>query len=180
MEGSAVRNATVAFLVVLSLSSCVWTGSYGPYSYWGRNDSGYSDWQLAANKWQVVYRGNPLTDPHKVVDFTLLRAAELTASNGFRHFVIKGLSDGTRSSTHVIPGYGEASTTVAATCVGGPAVTCTGVGTSSYSYVPPTVYEVVRPGLEIQIEAFLEAPANADSFDAQLLRKNLKAKYELE
>ena len=90
-----VQLAFVVFLAI-AVSGC---GGYAPYSYWGGNDSGYSDTRLAENRWTVLYRGNQLTDPAKVTDFTLLRAAELTVTNGFRYFVVVAAGDGTRTNT---------------------------------------------------------------------------------
>ena len=81
LKNALVQLAFVVFLAI-AVSGC---GAYAPYSYWGGNDSGYSDTRLAENRWTVLYRGNQLTDPEKVTDFTLLRAAELTVTNGFRY-----------------------------------------------------------------------------------------------
>ncbi len=110
------RLSISALIGITIFAACTWTGSYGPYSYWGRNDSGYIDTRLAANQWLVTYRGNSLSDPLKVVDFTLLRAAELTAANGYRYFLILGTADGTRTSAIVAPGTTTAKSTTMATC----------------------------------------------------------------
>lgn len=169
------QPAFVVFLAI-AVSGC---GGYAPYSYWGGNDSGYSDTRLAENRWTVLYRGNQLTDPAKVTDFTLLRAAELTVTNGFRYFVVVAAGDGTRSNTVFTPGYGSGISSAKATCFGDSVVSCNAAGTSSYTYVPPSAYQIVRPGLAIQITAFADQPQSVESFDAQFLYKSLKEKWQL-
>lgn len=49
---------------------------------------GYDDLQLAPNIYRVSFRGNGYTGPDRVVDFTLLRAAELSLQNGAKQFVV--------------------------------------------------------------------------------------------
>lgn len=165
--------------VVLLVSGCVWTGSYGPYSYWGRNDSGYMDTQLAEDHWMVTYRGNSMTDPAKVVDFTLLRAAELATESGFAYFMILGVADGTRTSAIVAPGSTTATSAATVTCSGASAVLCSGSGSTVYRTIPPTLYQIVRPGLSIQVMGLKEEPAGGAAFDARFITESIRHKHGL-
>ncbi len=57
-----------------------------PYQAALDGNRGYSDQQIEADRWQVVFSGNSLTDRQTVETYLLYRAAELTLQNGYDHF----------------------------------------------------------------------------------------------
>ena len=159
--------------LTLVLTAC---GSYGPYSFW-RNGTGYSDTRLAENRWQVVYRGNGLTDPVRVIDFTLLRAAELSVNHGYKYFVLSAAVDASKRTAFVVHTPPTATTSAVATCTGSNTVSCSGSAVTTYNHVPPSVYRIVQPALGIVIEG--SHYPSAEAYDAELLYRSLKEKYRL-
>ena len=69
----------------LVLAACAAPAAYQPRQ--GGNGTGYSDEQLAANRWRVTFTGNSATKRQTVENYLLLRAAEVTRQSGFHWFV---------------------------------------------------------------------------------------------
>ena len=70
---------------VLLLAACTTTPVYQQRTASGL--TGYSDQQIAANRYQVTYRGSSLTSRETVEEFLLRRAAEVTLQAGYSHFM---------------------------------------------------------------------------------------------
>ena len=49
--------------------------------------TGYTDRQLAPNRWRVTFTGNSVTPREQVEDDLLLRAAQVTLAAGYSHFL---------------------------------------------------------------------------------------------
>lgn len=75
--------ALTAALVLLA--GCETAATYHPLD--ASNGTGYSDQRLAANRYRVTFAGNSVTPRETVENFLLLRAAEVTLSAGYRHFI---------------------------------------------------------------------------------------------
>ena len=73
---------TAVLLLSLTLLGCA-TG-YKPQGQLG----GYSETQLAENRFQVLYKGNNYVSRDTANDYLLLRSAEVTLEHGFTHFVM--------------------------------------------------------------------------------------------
>ena len=71
---------------------------------------GYSETQLSANVFSVSFAGNGNTSKKKVMDFALLRAAELMAQNGYPYFIIQDNFTDTDTSIHTTPTMVNSST----------------------------------------------------------------------
>jgi len=75
-----------------------------PYQPARDGQRGFADQQIEANRWQVSFAGNSLTDRRTVETYLLYRAAELTAQNGYDHFrVVQRDTD--EDSTFVPTGF---------------------------------------------------------------------------
>lgn len=73
-------------LAMLALAACVSEPApYGPRTT--ESSTGYTDQQLAANRYRVTFTGNSATSRETVENYLLLRAAEVTLSAGYTHFV---------------------------------------------------------------------------------------------
>jgi len=94
---NALKTATVAFLVVITVSGCAAT----PYQQRGAT-GGFSETQLAENVFEVRFRGNGYTSSERASDFALLRSAELTLEKGFRYFIIDDNENAQRVSINTI------------------------------------------------------------------------------
>lgn len=81
MRSSFVRFFVVIFLVV-AMSGCA--TAYQPNAWSG----GYKDYTLGNNTYEVWFGGNGYTQKEKVVEFALLRSAEVTLEKGFTYFTI--------------------------------------------------------------------------------------------
>jgi hypothetical protein len=76
---------SAAAAAVLLLSACQTPALYQPRA--DASGVGYSDQQLAANRFRVGFTGNSTTRREAVEDYLLRRAAEVTQKAGYRWFV---------------------------------------------------------------------------------------------
>lgn len=75
-----------AFLLSFGLGACVSTPLYKPQANSG--SAGYSEQQLDQNQYRVTFTGTRSTSRDRVEDGLMLRAAEVTKSSGFSHFLV--------------------------------------------------------------------------------------------
>jgi hypothetical protein len=87
---------------LLALAGC--TLEPTPYQPLG-DAGGYEESQLGPQLFRVSFRGNRATPETTVLDFALLRCAELTHQHGFTHFVIE--QDFGRTQLALRPGPGS-------------------------------------------------------------------------
>jgi len=77
-------------LVVIAFGSILASCASEP-PYFGPKDAqhstGYTDEQLARNRYRITYSGNSATSRETVEDFLLLRSAQVTAAAGSRYFM---------------------------------------------------------------------------------------------
>ena len=79
-----MRLAVLAAAAVL-LAACETPATYHPATREG--GPGYTDEQLAANRFRVTFTGNAATKRQTVENYLLLRSAEVTLKAGYRYFV---------------------------------------------------------------------------------------------
>lgn len=78
--------AALAGLLLLSLAACAsQPAPYAPKT--GDSTTGYTDQQIAANRYRVTFTGNSATDRVTVENYLLLRAAEVTLKAGYSDFL---------------------------------------------------------------------------------------------
>ena len=82
----------VVFLVVFALTAPVLAGCASRYQEMGPT-GGVTAAKMTEDVYRVSARGNALTEPTRIQDFVLLKAAETTLAAGRTHFVIIGLSE---------------------------------------------------------------------------------------
>jgi len=80
-----IRRIAVSMAAALLLAACAAPVPYQPRL--GGSGPGYSDEQLAANRWRVTFTGNSATKRQTVENYLLLRAAEVARQAGYRWFV---------------------------------------------------------------------------------------------
>lgn len=109
----------ISFGCVVALSAVLCVSCATRYQKTG-STGGYTETQLGEDTFQVTFHGNGYTNQQLVIDYTLLRSAEVTLAHGFAYFVI-GQRDtfydhkfGTPatfpSNTNLIVCYGEKPT----------------------------------------------------------------------
>lgn len=83
-----MREILIAAAVV-ALSGCA--AHYGPITHKGGALGGYQDVRLNDDTWRITYQNSDLNFVQRanVDDMTMLRAADLTAANGFSCFVVQ-------------------------------------------------------------------------------------------
>jgi hypothetical protein len=93
-----------AGLGMLALSGCATPAAYAPRQ--SGQSTGYTDRELAPNRYRVTFTGNSATSREQVEDDLLLRSAEVTLAAGYSHFLFD--SRDTRANTRydTIPGPG--------------------------------------------------------------------------
>lgn len=76
-----------AVLASLSLAACATPPTiYGPA--YGPGGIGFVDYRVEPGRYRVTFRGGPGAPPELVADYALLRAADLTLSEGFDWFTV--------------------------------------------------------------------------------------------
>lgn len=83
-----MRELLIAWLV-LGLAGCA--SNYGPLTHRGGAMGGYQDVKLSDDAWRITYQNSEFNFVRRanVDDMVMLRAADLTAANGFACFVVE-------------------------------------------------------------------------------------------
>lgn len=83
-----VATLPLLLLVLVALGACAGAGPtpYRPAERPG--GQGYSEEQLAPDRYRITVAGNALTRRDRVEDYLLYRAAELTLQQGYDHFLL--------------------------------------------------------------------------------------------
>ena len=88
MENNAMEKILLLTFISLGLTACA--TAYKSNSFF--NDGGFSETELQENIFKVSFRGNEFTKKDKVVDFTMLRAAEICSSRNMKYMIISNTS----------------------------------------------------------------------------------------
>lgn len=80
-----VYRLSVAAAAALLLAACQSPATYHPLD--PGSGTGYTDEQLASNRFRVTFTGNSATRRETVENYLLLRAAEVTLKAGYHYFV---------------------------------------------------------------------------------------------
>ncbi|WP_068876725.1 MULTISPECIES: hypothetical protein [unclassified Phenylobacterium] len=152
----------VVVAAALSLAACATAPTlYQPAA--GPQAVGYSEYRIEPGRYRVTFRGGPGAPPQQVMDYALVRAADLAISDGYDWF---------RVADRFTEGRPDR----------GPRVGV-GVGGGDYGYrsgvslgVGTTFNLGGGPSLSTTIEVVMgrgERPRGADVYDARALRRTL-------
>ena len=159
---------TEGFLLLV-IASLVLTGcatSYHPNGITG----GYEDAHNLDDTFTVRFYGNGYTTEQRAKDLAMLRAAELTITNGFKYFQIINSDAYSAHSSFTTPAHENTTTFYNAN------------GYDSYTtYTPPQTYDQYRPRAFLTIKMFNEKQPNDSKlyYDAILLKTSLKEEYRI-
>ncbi len=156
------RLVVVVAAAALSLAACATAPTlYQPAA--GPQAVGYSEYRIEPGRYRVTFRGGPGAPPQQVMDYALVRAADLAISEGYDWF---------RVADRFTEGRPDR----------GPRVGV-GVGGGDYGYrsgvslgVGTTFNLGGGPSLSTTIEVVMgrgERPRGADVYDAKALRRTL-------
>jgi len=94
------------FAALAGLTMLAACATVTPYQAATDQQFGYTNQQVEADRWQVSFAGNSLTDRQTVETYLLYRAAELTKQQGFDHFRV--VQRETEANRRVVPmGFGH-------------------------------------------------------------------------
>ena len=82
---ASFAKISAAFGAALLLAACQSPATYHPRE--PGSDTGYTDQQLAQNRWRVTFTGNSATKRETVESYLLLRSAEVTLKSGAHWFL---------------------------------------------------------------------------------------------
>lgn len=142
-------SASVLAIGLLSLSACTL-----PYQAQTVGKSGYSQTRLADDIFDVWYRVAGVHNPERILDYLLLRGAQLCEENGFSH--LEHLDP--QRSRRMVNAYG--------------AFASAGLSIGGWSHTPPMGYARVRCVQE-------PLPQGSAALEAQYLQQSIQAKYQL-
>jgi hypothetical protein len=157
-----MKRLVLPLFAALSLAACSTPTVYQPAT--GPDAVGYSEFQIEPGRYRIQFRGGNGAPPEQVMDFALLRAADLTLAQGYDWF---------RVSDRYVRGVGGGS---------GPTV---GLGFGGMSFGRSTaVGGSVGTGFDLgggpQLQASLEVfmgrgplPPGLDVYDARQVRSRL-------
>ncbi|OHB26517.1 MAG: hypothetical protein A2790_19040 [Phenylobacterium sp. RIFCSPHIGHO2_01_FULL_69_31] len=157
-----MKRLVVVAAAALSLAACATAPTlYQPAA--GPQSVGYSEYRIEPGRYRVTFRGGPGAPPQQVMDYALVRAADLAISEGYDWF---------RVADRFTEGRPDR----------GPRVGV-GVGGGDYGYrsgvslgVGTTFNLGGGPSLSTTIEVVMgrgERPRGADVYDAKALRRTL-------
>jgi hypothetical protein len=91
-------------LVLLAvLAGCATPAPYAPRA--PGQQTGYTDQELAPNRWRVTFTGNSATPREQVENDLLLRAAEVTLAAGYNHFLFDTRDTQAQTRVTAFPEY---------------------------------------------------------------------------
>ena len=105
-----MKRLVLSALAALSVAACASTPTV--YQPAGPNGVGYSEYRIEPGRYRVMFQGGSSASPEQVMDYALLRAADLTIAEGYDWFRVSDRyirATGTGSSgPHVSFGVGGA------------------------------------------------------------------------
>jgi hypothetical protein len=93
-----LRSTAVAAAALFVVAGCQTATPYHPSTEPGA--TGYSDEQLAGNRYRVTFAGNSATRRETVEDYLLLRSAEVTLKAGSHYFLFDTRDTKTKTTYH--------------------------------------------------------------------------------
>lgn len=128
---------------------------------------GFYDTQLAENVFEVSFQGGSEDEAHRVRDFAMLRASEITLEHGFTYFKILGEDDQTEQYLFTTGGY--------TTNRYNPVTNTTQTHTS-----PVTTVSGAEIGSTKRIMCFKEKPEDVFVYDAEFVSSSIRGSYKLD
>ena len=193
MNMPLVRYIAALLLLTMMVGGCA--TQYQSRRFGG----GFSDTRLGSDMFRVSFNGNAFTSMERTQDFTMLRAAELTAQYGYSHFIIQDGTAGYSTSSYTTPVqvdttsysslYGSSTGSVSGhvSSDGYYGGSTTGTYSGSYTgHATTTIsggdtHTIHKPGATILIQCFADTlpPGQHTVYDASFLLDSLRTKYNL-
>lgn len=183
-----MKTNRLAILLALSVALvCSCATRYQPAAASG----GFSEAQIAADRFLIGFQGNGSSTLEQVYDFAMLHAAEVAHAHGFTCFAILDVTNTSSVVAYKVPGQsyevaGSAGLSQRPPAPFRPPVAGY-IGADSFAnsqqtvmiQEPPEIREYARPGTLLVVKFFAMRPATSFTFDAAELEAKLKHKYKL-
>jgi hypothetical protein len=119
----------------------------------------------------ISSHGTAFDSAAKVQHETIVEAAKVTVSRGYRYFQIVGAQDTTRTATLYVPGQTQTNGSVSGTAMTtGPYTTYNGTYNSQTTKTPGQVVPLIKPGMDITVRMYRDGEINIQQpgvWDAQ-------------
>lgn len=148
--------------LILSCTTLLLAGCATGYSERDFFGNGYTDVRIRPDSFLISFNANQFTHPDKVTQYALLRASELTLQNGYKYFTIVSTRDQTSTQTYTNI---SSDSTIKAGSHSKRRGSSKVLKESKQDRV--TSGTIVRPGMGIQIQCYLEDPHLSDAIDAE-------------
>lgn len=103
MARSTILGKAALLLLLTGLAGCATPAPYAPRG--PGQQTGYTDRELAPNRWRVTFTGNSVTPREQVENDLLLRAAEVTLASGHSHFLFDTRDTRAQTNVTAFPDY---------------------------------------------------------------------------
>ena len=103
METCLQSRPAAALIALGLLAGCAHPAAFAPRG--PGQATGYTDRQLAANRWRVTFTGNSATPREQVEDDLLLRAAQVSLAAGYSHFLFDTRDTKANTRVTAFPDY---------------------------------------------------------------------------
>lgn len=153
-----MRSTILWLFLVLCLAAC--STGYQPQGFTG----GFTDLQIEPGVFRISFAGNGYTRPRHAEDLALLRACEITLTNGYTCFHVLDAQNEVYTSTLHEPS--SATTTFYG-------------NTAQTTIYPGETVHIHRPLSVMFIQVFDAPPTGVRTFDAQFLGQQLAAQYHV-
>ena len=100
-KSSNFLKAAAASALLMLPAACAHPAAFAPRG--PGQQTGYTDRQLAANRWRVTFTGNSVTPREQVEDDLLLPAAQVTLAAGYSHFLFDSRDTQARTTVTAVP-----------------------------------------------------------------------------
>ena len=163
---------------ILLVIAMALTGCSTDYQRKGFTGHGYSTTQLSEKTFIVNFKGNSATSEERVNDFTLLRASEITMQHGYTYFRILENQRDKQKSKHT-DGSIDKSTDVHSINHGNNTFTHGHASVEEDTDFDSHTYELVEVTYSKTIECLESKPTTGRVYNAQIIAKSIRAKYDI-
>ena len=143
-----------------------------------KGGTGFSDSQVAADKFVVSFQGNGQTTSEQASDYALLRSAQVTLKHGFNYFAVVDITNTSSARPYIERQqfYSDYPPNM-----GLPPPSPGGFEPYRFGYIAeydqPRIY--FRPGTRFLIQCFRIRPDKPFTYDAASVERSLTGKYKL-
>jgi hypothetical protein len=174
------RHASLIAAIVSGLLVASCAAPYQPL----KRHYGYTERQVGLEEYEVSFLGNANSSYERVLDFALLRSAEIAIQHHADSFVVLdvvNLSDAQKYRPSSQPFWSASPYLATSGAIPLPAPELSGTTDRRYVMMAPSEEQIFyRPGTRLKITLSANAAAHRFAYSAVDLRTTLRAKYHMD